>query len=62
MRGLHAALLEARTAEEAASAIASALRASYPAPATRARDLCLYCKADTTDARVDGNCYSCGSN
>lgn len=60
MRGFHAALLEARTAEEAASAIASALRASYPA--TRARDLCLYCKADTTDARVGGNCYSCGSN
>lgn len=65
MRGsLYASLLGAKTSEEVTAALATALREGYPnaIPATRARDLCLYCKADTTDARgVNGNCYSCGS-
>lgn len=67
MRGaFYTALLGAKTAEDVATALATALQASYPNAVTpgpaRARDICLYCKADTTDARVGGNCHACGAN
>lgn len=65
MRGLlFAALTEAKTAEDVATALATALQAAYPNAAAPgpARDVCGHCGTDTTNARVGFNCHYCGGN